>query len=439
MSEIDWAKYGATGLISSECVELLDKESYKDTFDTLTLEASRENCALLVGAIKTIAKPDAISYILTLLYEYCTEESEDIAFTRAERMDLLLGDDPLAVITVIASTQQVTTAISQGNDSITSVINYELAAHLLVHIMLNEKPESELHANAMKEARKYVTAWTEVNTSDKGTFLAYVHAMGIIFTVRELRKVFIDHGGVEKTLAWLAAAEKHDVTTLTYRVVYVIWLLTFHDHARPQFLKHDAVPALLGLLLESKEKVVRISMLALRNLLQDKAGVITAVASCIDQYLEPMRVRSYADPDIIESIAVVTKTVSDAVATLSTWSAYKEEVASGTLKRTPVHESTMFWKQNAHRLADNGADTMNRVAAVIIESTDPVSIAVGCSDLAHFLDGYDGARTLVESVPGLRARLLHLVAASDKTIVAAALRLLQRLIVGPTHLALGDL
>ena len=103
-----------------------------------------------------------------------------------------------------------------------------------------------------------------------------------------------------------------------------------------------------------------------------------------------------------------------------TYDEYQSELLSGHLSWTPVHESDLFWKENATKLNDNDYELLKYVFQVFMrqtvssltdaplhrilirllnESNDATVLAVASHDLGQYVKHYERGKKCVICVP----------------------------------------
>ena len=98
-----------------------------------------------------------------------------------------------------------------------------------------------------------------------------------------------------------------------------------------------------------------------------------------------------------------------------TYDEYRSELLSGHLSWTPVHESDLFWKENATKLNDKDYELLKYVSNIrtsstsfsliprriliklLNESTDATVLAVASHDLGQYVKHYERGKKWVTS------------------------------------------
>ncbi len=426
----DWGTYSNSGILSEACVELLNQDTYQSVLDTVIHEASAHNCALLVEAITNVSDPDALTFVSVALHDFLSVDNEDISVRPDERMAILLS---IGASHVVLALQHCLHSPEPAIKMATTMAMARIYTHLLA--------DPVYHPQFWKAAVAFMMSLVSgrrhhlIGEDPRGLEIPF-SAWGVLFEDRELRDVFVHQDGLAHVATLLSYVPQHQLTSLSYRAVYAVWLLSFSPVARTALAQGpdsphviDTIGSITACLKHPREKVVRIALRVLLNLMLDKSCVITLLADGVLDLLAALKYRTWADDDIEEIVAELNAKCTNAVINLSTWEVYKDELESGQLRRTPVHTNAEFWKRNAKRLLDS-MDELHKLVELTVTTTDQTTLLVGCEDLIQFLNHCQHGRRVLNAIPELRAQLLVLVGSENKELAGSALNLLQRLIVG---------
>ncbi|KAJ3482136.1 hypothetical protein NLI96_g7185 [Meripilus lineatus] len=125
--------------------------------------------------------------------------------------------------------------------------------------------------------------------------------------------------------------------------------------------KFDIVPLLTNVAQTAvKEKVIRVIVATFRNLVT-KAPSANLPAMLVAQLLpfaKNLCTRKWTDEDIIEDVQFLRDELNARFESLTTYDEYTSELTSGHLSWTPVHDSELFWKENATKLNDKNYEQL---------------------------------------------------------------------------------
>lgn len=252
-----------------------------------------------------------------------------------------------------------------------------------------------------------------------------------------------DCGRVPVLLASLLDKEVGMPVQVHYQAIFCLWLLTFvsqHDSIEggnttleivSDALEEAAVPRRLTLVLREvwAEKVVRVSLATLRNLL----GMSTTlrkemVGAGLVSALQSLCFRRWNDEDIRDDLGVLAEALESELASMSNFDVYRAEVLSGGLEWTPAHRDDTFWEENAEKLERNNQEVLRCLVRLLHQSTDETVLAVACNDLAQFIKHNQRGRIIMQSL-GVKGRLMELMVTGEGEVRRYALNCVQVLMI----------
>lgn len=241
----------------------------------------------------------------------------------------------------------------------------------------------------------------------------------------------------------LAALLDKDVglpVQIYYQAVFCIWLLTFasqqEEHSTvletiAQSLEEAAVPRRLTSVLReiSAEKVVRISLSTLRNILEMSSTLRKEmVGAGLVGALQSLCLRRWGDEDIRDDLGVLAEALENELASMSNFDVYRAEVLSGALEWTPAHRDEMFWRENVEKLERSQQEVLRCLVRLLHESSDETVLAVACNDLAQFIKFHPRGRAIAQSL-GVKSRLMELMVKGEGEVRRYALNCVQVLMI----------
>lgn len=253
-------------------------------------------------------------------------------------------------------------------------------------------------------------------------------------------KVAAAGGSGPCVLAGLLDKEVGLPTQIYYQVIFCLWLLSFvsqQEHntviikSVSQSLEEAAVPRRLTNALReaSAEKVVRISLATLRNILKMSVTLRKEmVGAGLVNALQSLCFRKWNDEDIREDLGVLAEALESELASMSNFDVYRAEVLSGALEWTPAHRDDMFWEENVDKLERNQQEVLRCLVRLLQESTDEIVLAVACNDLSKFIKFHPRGRIIAQSL-GVKARLMELMVSGEGDVRRYALNCVQVLMI----------
>jgi len=219
-------------------------------------------------------------------------------------------------------------------------------------------------------------------------------------------------------------------TQLLYQTVFSLWSLSYSPQASLEMVnsKVGVIPKLVDILKTvSKEKVIRVTLATLRNLLGTGTASTDMVAAGIMPVLSGLQPRKWADEDILEDVELLISALQVNLMSLTSWDVYKKELSSGKLEWSPSHKSEAFWKDNHKAFEADGYATVKQLVA-LLGSEDPQTLAIACSDIAEFVKAHPEGRRVMHQY-GAKPVVMQVLKHPDATVQKYALSCVQRLMV----------
>jgi len=219
---------------------------------------------------------------------------------------------------------------------------------------------------------------------------------------------------------------------LLYQVVYCLWSLSYFPEAALEMVTSNiGLVAKLVDIVKSipKEKVVRVGLATLRNLLGTGSASSDMVAIGIMKVLAALQTRKWADEDIVEDIDFLLQALQVNVVSMSSWDVYAKELATGKLEWTPSHKSESFWRDNYKHFEENGCDAIKKLVA-LLSSKEAQTQGIACHDISEFVKHHpDGRRLMTQHGAKKEAMALLKQTDPDPDVQKHALTCVQRLMV----------
>jgi V-type H+-transporting ATPase subunit H len=105
----------------------------------------------------------------------------------------------------------------------------------------------------------------------------------------------------------------------------------------------------------------------------------------IFRFLENTNQRKWADPDLLRDLEFLTQTITENISEMSSWEAYRTEVSSSILEKSPVHYSERFWKENSHMFEKNKYEVLGMLVHILKDSQNTQNLEMACHDIGQFV------------------------------------------------------
>jgi len=217
---------------------------------------------------------------------------------------------------------------------------------------------------------------------------------------------------------------------ILYDALYCLWLLSYNKSVAQLVNSTKIVQWLVNILRKgvTKEKVVRLTLATLANLLNVSTNNEQMLDCGLLRPLETLSRKTWADEDVVQDIALLNDTLQKNIAELSSFEVYKKEVISGNLEWTPVHRSEKFWKENAVHFDEDNYKTLSILKELLNSTTDPLVLAVACFDIGEFARFHPRGKNIVQQL-GLKLPLMKLMEDKEPEVKKHALLAVQKIMV----------
>jgi len=291
--------------------------------------------------------------------------------------------------------------------------------------------QEEKDVKAVEEFMDWLIS--KLSSSYGNDLVQFVTYLKEILKGPENQVLFVEKEGLSRLCALLQKDANTNNTQLLYLIGFCMWLLTFNTSCFAALKKTNVIRELYKLVtLSLREKIIRISFAAFRNLLdkpekfnEDMIGFgLLKVANGLLQ-------RTWKDKDIEDDIKAVAGRLEKSVEDLSSFEMYETEIKAGNLSWTPVH-SELFWRENVMKFEreEKGEKfgLIRRLVQMLDASHhDPVALEVAAYDLGEFARFYPDGKTIIGHAG--KAKLMALLNHQSPKVRKQALLCIQKLMV----------
>ncbi|XP_062338470.1 V-type proton ATPase subunit H isoform X2 [Osmerus eperlanus] len=414
-NKVNWQSYLQGQMISAEDCEFIKKFEVANTDEKQAILTNEgHQCAkTFLNLMAHISKEQTVQYILTLIDDTLQENHQrvNIFFDYAKKtkntawsyfLPMLNRQD---LFTVHMAARIIAKLAAWGRD-------------------LMEGSDLNYYFNWIK---------TQLSSQSSQYVQCVAGCLQLMLRVNEYRFAWVEADGVNCITAVLSNKCGFQ---LQYQMIFCVWLLAFSPQLCEQLRRYNVVPALSDILQESvKEKVTRIILAALRNLLEKSAEKETrqeyalAMIQCkVLKQLENLDQQKYDDEDISEDIKFLLDRLGESVQDLSSFDEYSSELKSGRLEWSPVHKSEKFWRENAVRLNEKNYELLKILTRLLEVSDDPQVIAVAAHDVGEYVRHYPRGKRVIEQLGGKQLVMNHMHH-EDQLVRYNALLAVQKLMV----------
>jgi len=215
-----------------------------------------------------------------------------------------------------------------------------------------------------------------------------------------------------------------------YQAVYCLWLLAYNVTIAEKINGLSVIPVLVTVVRTStKEKVLRICLATLRNLLDKSTNNEQMIETGAVKLVSMLLNKTWGDSDIVEDLEALRDSLAKNIVVLSSLDVYKKEVLSGKLQWSPVHKSEKFWRENVSHFEDNSKELLCALKEIIrTANQEPTTLAVACYDIGEFVRFHPRGKPIVQNME-VKADILGLMSHPDTEVQKQALLCTQKLMV----------
>jgi len=431
-NKVSWDKYVEAPFTEKD-IELIKK--YEKNKAKILLNKGPDCVRILLISLVRFNKDDELKYVVTLLEDILKmkENNPDLedgwkwfyALNDSQPLDnIKLPFGPL--LTIVRRKQKIPYIISKACTVLTN---------LLLHF-------PEVPAEVVDETFSwYITQLKEKRDDEKDDqskerkeFDRKIST--VLITLRPLLKVnryrikFADDHGLSPLIKWSFPSDKESATNfqLIYEAVYCLWLLSFNAQVKLNMTDPKLIKNLCFMVKRvNKEKVIRITLATLRNLLSVGKNNELMITFGLVKTVQLLSPKKWGDEDIDEDLKTLEEVLSKNVDDLSSWDRYKNEVLSQKLEWTPPHKSEKFWAENYLRFEEDNCYVL-KCLKEILESVDKLSLAIACWDIGEFVRFHPGGKRVVANLE-IKIPIMKLLNHPDNDVSKEALLALQKLMI----------
>ncbi|MQL69368.1 hypothetical protein Taro_001630, partial [Colocasia esculenta] len=220
---------------------------------------------------------------------------------------------------------------------------------------------------------------------------------------------------------------------LLYETCLCLWLLSYFDAAVDYLATTRVLPRLVEVVKGStKEKVVRVVTLTLRNLLSKGSFGAQMIDLGLPQIVQNLKAQAWSDEDLLEALNQLEGGLKDNIRRLSSFDKYKQEVLLGHLDWSPMHKDPNFWRENITNFEENDFQIVRVLITILDTANDPTALAVACYDISQFIQHHPAGRIILSDLKA-KERVMKLMDHENAEVTKHALLCVQRLFLGAKY------
>ncbi|KAL2555399.1 V-type proton ATPase subunit H [Forsythia ovata] len=430
--DIPWETYMSTKLITGTGLQLLRRYDKKpENYKAQLLDDDGPSyIRVLVSILRDIFKEETVEYVLALIDEMLTANPK-----RAR----LFHDTSLANEDTYEPFLRL---LWKGN----WFIQEKSCKILSLIVSARPKPQDAAIANGASKSKEFTTnddvlkglvEWLctqlkKPSHPSRGIPTA-INCLATLLKEPVVRSSFVQAEGVKLLVPLITPASTQQSIQLLYETCLCIWLLSYYEPAIEHLATSRTLPRLIEVVKGStKEKVVRVVVLTLRNLLQKGTVGALMIDLGLPQLVQSLKAQAWSDEDLLDALNQLEEGLKDNIKKLSSFDKYKQEVLLGHLDWSPMHKNPIFWRENITNFEENDFQILRVLITILDTSTDPRTLAVACFDLSQFIQYHPAGRIIVTDLKA-KERVMKLMNHENAEVTKNALLCIQRLFLGAKY------
>jgi V-type H+-transporting ATPase subunit H len=218
---------------------------------------------------------------------------------------------------------------------------------------------------------------------------------------------------------------------ILYAALYCIWLLSFHPAVKKTMTRPELLSNLCLLLrvCQDKDKVVRMTLAILRNLLHIQNNNQLMISFGLDRLIQQIKTKpaSMSDKDVVEDVEALEEALDQVKDELSSFDVYQSEVLGRNLGwSSPTHKSDKFWVENCLKIEDS--NLLEILKDILEKEQRSEVLCVACWDIGEFVRFHPQGKSIVHNLD-VKAPIIKLLTNNDTEVRSQALLTLQKVMI----------
>ncbi|PHU11084.1 V-type proton ATPase subunit H [Capsicum chinense] len=432
--DIPWETYMTTKLITGTGFQLLrryDKkaESYKAQ---LLDDDGPGYVRVFVTILRDIFKEETVEYVLALIDEMLTanpkrarlfhhdsladEDTYEPFLRLLWKGNWFIQEKSCKILSLIAS------ARSKGQNGVDA--NGDASSSKKKHTTIDD---------VLAGLVEWLCAQLKKPTHPTRSIPSTINCLSTLLKEPVVRSSFVRADGVKLLVPLISPASTQQSIQLLYETCLCVWLLSYYEPAIDYLATSRALRRLIEVVKGStKEKVVRVVILTLRNLLSKGTFSAQMVDLGVLQIVQSLKAQAWSDEDLLDALNQLEQGLKENIKKLSSFDKYKQEVLLGHLDWSPMHKDPIFWRENINNFEENDFQILRVLITILDTSTDARTLAVACYDLSQFIQCHSAGRIIVNDLKA-KERVMKLLNHENAEVTKNALLCIQRLFLGAKY------
>lgn len=214
---------------------------------------------------------------------------------------------------------------------------------------------------------------------------------------------------------------------VVYKALFSVWLVGFNKVVLKD-MPLSVVKVVNDILKNNRtEKVVRIALQAVENLLKSKKMCEEMAEQSTVDLVGALEYEKWRDQELIDAVKGTVAALNAEVKVLTNFERYDREVNSGTLRWGFIH-TDKFWVENVLKCEASNFMIIDKLMVILRSAQDAESLAVACHDLGEFARLHPIGKQIATS-RGAKDKMLELMSSSQREVAREALLCVQKLML----------
>lgn len=432
--DIPWETYMSTKLISGTSLQLLRRYDHRSESHRAQLldDDGPSYVRVFIRILRDIFKDDTVEYVLALidemlaanpkrarLFHDSTLADEDTyePFLRLLRKgNWFIQEKSCKILALIVSVRP------KNQNGITS--NGEAS--------IEKKPFTTIDDVLIGLVKWLCEQLKKPSHPSRGVPTA-INCLSTLLKEPVVRSSFVQADGVKLLVPLITPASTQQSIQLLYETCLCIWLLSYYEPAIEYLATSRTLPRLIDVVKSStKEKVVRVVVLTLKNLMSKGTLGAQMVDLQLPQVVQSLKAQAWSDEDLLDALNSLEEGLKDNIKRLSSFEKYKQEVLLGNLDWSPMHKDPIFWRENINNFEESDFQILRVLLTILDTSGDPRTLAVACFDVSQFIQYHSAGRIIVTDLKA-KERVMKLMNHENAEVTKNALLCIQRLFLGAKY------
>lgn len=436
-----WKKYELAGALPvGSSVKLIALHNQSLLVRSQLLSSDKQLRQLVLNCLGITPDLEPAQYILTMIYELVRDDAGQyhgfvettkgvaifdkfMQFLERPKVDSYLADKLLFFLSGL---------ISHSNDGAYTRESINELIDRLFKVPENKRSQS---GSSQDDSSSSVLSGSNASRMESShstlnggccSVIGALDVLGNLAKVDSYRMLILSHpNAVEFISSNLSSGSP---TSHIYKACIIVWLLSFNEETVPILVSKDLIRQIASTITDCRsEKVVRVTLNLLKNVMNNDAAVESIIDLGLLQYLTILEYEKWLDPEIYEEIRRGQIMIDQKLKQFSNFDRYCIELEKKKFKWSFLH-TEKFWLENVMNFEADEFAAVKKLTHLLKTSDDPVTLAVACFDIGEFARLYPMGKQVLGKL-NVKEVLMTLMTSPNREISKEALLSIQKLML----------